>query len=409
MTNRLYIQNVYQKEAEMTLLEVKEENGKIWARFDQSVFFPESGGQLSDRGTIGEFNVPQVDEEKDTKEVWHLLEDAKAQDLKVGNVYKGQINWEVRFRHMQMHCGEHLISGAFYKLLNASNKGFHMGDDYVTIDIDLDPQGKYKEMTPEMIKAAERLANEAIWSNQPVTTHFFDTAKEAMKLPCRKEIKFNENISVVLIGDADDPADCCACCGTHPAFAGEVGIIKITHVEKYKGMTRFYVKCGEVAYDDYVDKQDILSVLGRKYSCDYKGLEAAIDGVNEKASETYRKYAELKKYIMAMEVGNLKKAMAEPTEKSILVLEYDLLQADDLQNMLKDFEGKIAKPLALVSTKENVVVLASNGTPDCGKLVKENASIYQGKGGGKPNLSRAIFTNKENLDLYLDLIEKHLR
>ncbi|HQC35535.1 MAG TPA: DHHA1 domain-containing protein, partial [Bacillota bacterium] len=98
-----------------------------------------------------------------------------------------------------------------------------------------------------------------------------------------------------------------------------------------------------------------------------------------------------------------------PCEASIRVLRYDKYSMDDLQSLAKDLEGKLKKLLVLVSEREISALLLSDGKPDAGKLVKENAAIYKGKGGGNPKLARAIFDDPENLELYLDLIEKHLR
>ena len=72
-------------------------------------------------------------------------------------------------------------------------------------------------------------------------------------------------------------------------------------------------------------------------------------------------------------------------------------------------EGRFSGVLALVAEKQNTVILTSGGAPQCGQLVRDYAPMYKGKGGGNPKLARAIFTNRDNLDLFLDLLEKHLR
>lgn len=408
-TEKLYIKDVYQRTGDMELLQLKEENGCLLAAFDKTVFFPTGGGQLCDTGSIGGFPVTDVKEEKGTGIIWHALEAAEGRKPEVGRVYAGEIDWQKRFSHMQMHCGEHILSGAFFRLFGAVNKGFHMGEEYVTIDIDLPSESGYPELTKEMEAEAELLANSAVWQDLPVNTYYFDTLKEAKALPLRKDIKAETDISVVVVGDKEDPADCCACCGTHPRSAGEIGIIKITHSEKYKGMTRFYVKCGLSAYRDYCEKQALTDSISRHFSCEPAKVEAAIAALESKKDETYKKYSAFKAYILGEEEQKIREMLASPSDKSIRMLYSELLSADDYQALARKLEKEIREPFAFVATRENTIILASSGTPDCGKLVKENAGIYKGKGGGKPGLARAIFNSGEDVELFLDLTEKHLR
>jgi alanyl-tRNA synthetase len=402
-TDKLYQKNVYLKECDQTLLSL-EEGDLLKVSFDSTIFFPEGGGQLCDTGIIAGHRVVDVQEDKTSGIIFHNLE-KDGDKLEIGKSYKAILDWDRRFSHMQMHCGEHLISGAFYKLFGAQNKGFHMGDDYVTIDIDWNG----KEMSPDMIADAEMLANSWVCQDIPVETRWFDTAKEAMSLPCRKDIKAGKDISVVLIGDEKDPADCCACCGTHPVSTGQIGIIKIVHREKYKAMNRFYVKCGAQALSDYTNKQSILSTISKKYSCDINDLEKALEAADAREKDIYRKYSSLKGYYLNAEEEAVRKQLALPKEKSIRVFRYEQFDINDLQNMARKLENDIRDVTVFVSVKENSCLITSDGSTDCGKLVKDNASIYGGKGGGKPKIARAIFDSKENLELYLDLIEKHLR
>ena len=402
-TKKLYQENVYLKECEQTLVSL-EEGELLKACFDSTIFFPAGGGQLCDTGIIAGHKVVDVKEDKETGAIWHFLE-KEGESLETGKSCKASIDWDRRFSHMQMHCGEHLISGAFFSLYKAHNKGFHMGDDYVTIDIDWDG----KEMSDDMIAEAEALANSWIYQDIPVETRWFDTAKEAMSLPCRKEIKAGKDISVVLIGDEHSPADCCACCGTHPSSTGQIGIIKIVHREKYKAMNRFYVKCGRQALDDYSNKQTILAAISKKNSCDINDLEKTLEAAEAREKEIYRKYSSLKNYYAGIEEEALREKLLLPKEKSIRVFSYEQFDLNDLQNIARKLEKDIKDVTVLVSAKENSCIIASDGQVNCGNLVKENAPIYGGKGGGKPNLARAIFDSREKLELYLDLTEKHLR
>lgn len=402
-TERLYQKDVYLREADLTVTEVREHKGKMQVACESTIFFPEGGGQLCDLGTLNGVAVTDVKEDKETGTVWHTVADAAGFDP--GKTVRAVLDWQRRFDHMQMHCGEHILSGRFHELFGVENHGFHMGEDYMTIDMlakDRSP------ITDEMISQAELAANEVIWRNVPVVTTWFDTAEEALSMPVRKEIKFGEDISVVTVGSVDAPLDCCACCGTHPSTTGQVGLVTVLKAENYKGMTRMTIKAGRHAFEEARTRSKIASQLAQKYSCEVITLldrEAANDAKND---EVRRELSELKSALSKQEEEKLREALPK-AEGSLAVFRYPLMSADDLQSMARKAEGIFTKPSALFSEKDKTVVLATPGTPAAGQLVKDYAGMYGGKGGGSKTLARAIFSKKADAELFMDLIEKHLR
>ena len=402
-TERLYQKDVYLREADLTVCAIREYEGKMQIACDRTIFVPEGGGQPCDFGCLGDVKITDVKEDKETGTVWHTVEDASG--FTEGQTVHAVLDWTRRFDHMQMHCGEHILSGRFFELFGVENRGFHMGEDYMTIDmaaIDGSP------ITEEMIEKAELAANEVVWANVPVTTLWFDTAEEAKSQPVRKEIKFGEDISVVFIGDPSAPYDRCACCGTHPATSGQVGLISVLKAENYKGMTRMTIKAGRPALAESVLRSKIASQLAQKYSCEVSTLierEAANDAKND---DVRRELSELKSALAKAEEEKLKEALPA-FEGSLAVFRYPLMSADDLQSMARKAEAIFTKPAALYSEKDKTVVLATPGMPAAGQLVKDYANMYGGKGGGSKTLARAIFTKKADAELFMDLIEKHLR
>ena len=402
-TERLYQQDVYLREADLTVCELRTYKGKTQVACESTIFFPEGGGQLCDLGTLGGVPVTDVKEDKETGMVWHTVEDASG--FAPGKTVRAVLDWQRRFDHMQMHCGEHVLSGRFFDLFGVENHGFHMGEDYMTIDM---AARDGSPVTDEMIAAAERAANEVIWQNVPVTTTWFDTAEEAKSMPVRKEIKFGEDISVVTVGSADAPYDCCACCGTHPSTTGQIGLVSVLKAENYKGMTRITIKAGRPALEESILRSKIASQLAQKHSCEVSTLlerEAANDAKNDLVR---RELSELKSALAKAEEEKLKEALPA-FEGSLAVFRYPLMSADDLQSMARKAEEIFTKPAALYSEKDKTVVLATPGTPAAGQLVKEYANMYGGKGGGSKTLARAIFTKKADAELFMDLLEKHLR
>ena len=409
-TERLFKEDVYMKEAEAavtSLTETKEDRAAV--TLDRTIFFPIGGGQSCDRGTIAGFPVIDVYEDEKADDIIHVL-DCRPSEFEhavspAGKLLKLSLDWEHRFDNMQRHCGEHILSGMFYREYGGVNRGFHMGDQYMTIDISLEAKPEFTAITWEMAKHAEECANEAIWQNQPVITRHFDTKKEAENLPLRKALALEKDITIVCVGSVENPADCVACCGTHPATAGQVGLIKIFKVEPNKGMFRIYFEAGKRAFLKYQQELDTLTALSNSLSAGTDDVLSKYHAQVEKNKESRNQLHFLKKEVIMREAADI----AEALEKGENVRRYHILSLDDLTVLAREVSPYAKKIVFLVHEPSYTVFLASDGSVDCGKLVKDNAQIYGGKGGGNKTTARAIFTKEEYVDTFIDLIEKHLR
>lgn len=406
-TIKLYQQNVYQKECSARILSITDERILL----DQTVFFPTGGGQSCDLGTINGLEVMEVFEEQEL--VWHRLSASDAASLSEGQEVVCRIDWERRFDNMQRHCGEHILSGICFREFGGINRGFHMGQDYMTIDISLEEKPEITEITWEMAKHAELCTNEVIWSNAPVTVRRFATREEAEKMPLRKALAIDEEISIVCVGSVENAADCVACCGTHPSTAGQVGLVKLYKVERYKGMFRIYFEAGKRALLDYDAKHDLVTTLGKRFSAGTDDLTEKIDKQEARAKAVKNELHVLRQSVIHSRIAAIEKDLMSLAASSdparILTYEFDDMKTDDLLNIGRPLIKKIENLLLIVSPQDNTLLLFSNGNTDCGKLVKENASIYNGKGGGNATSARAIFPKRDGLDTFMDLLEKHLR
>lgn len=417
-------------------------------QLDQTAFFPEGGGQGADHGVIqvssqGSQDVAfsVVDAQEDGDLIWHTVKPASSEKsltndlctiLSEGCKVHCILDWDRRFEHMQRHCGEHLLSGVFYRLFGGANHGFHMGQDYMTIDIALEDQSP---VTLEMAHQAEMLANQAIWDDLPVSVSYFDTREKAEQLPLRKALAFDEAISIVTIGELSEtsdtePADCVACCGTHPSTTGQVGLIKIYKVEKYKDMTRIYCDAGRKALTDYQRKHEILTNEANRYSASVEEFPEKLRIQEEKTAAIRNELHHLKKAYIESESAKLDASLEKvgsdaagrsdtmggniDSDTPVILYPLSHLSMDDAFTMAKSYMGNIragkTHPLLLLYVPaQTSCVLVSDGTVHCGKLVKEYASFYQGKGGGNDVSARAIFTSDEDARLFADLLEKHLK
>jgi len=402
-TRRLFKEDVYLQEAAASITNIIKEDGKILVTLDQTIFFPTGGGQSCDKGTLGGFDVTDVSETPD--EIFHEIscDTGEVDKLQIGDEVVLKLDWDHRFDNMQRHCGEHILSGKFYELYGGVNRGFHMGDDYMTIDISLEDDPAYDKITWEMAKEAELATNQAIWANLPVITRHFEDRAEAENLPLRKKLAFDEDITIVCVGAIENPADCVACCGTHPSTSGQVGMVKLYKVESNKGMFRIYFEAGQRAFKQYRERFDVMTTLENKLSAGFADLLDKYQAQQDKNKSVRDELYHLKKWVVAKEIEEIKTQMCPA-----FVRKYDKLSINDLLDIGKELKGLIPTVAFLVHEPSSTVLIFTD-KHDAGKLVKENASIYGGKGGGNKNSARAIFAKAEYVDTFIDLIEKHLR
>ncbi|GAB1477228.1 alanyl-tRNA editing protein [Bacillota bacterium] len=382
---------------------------------DRTVFFPEGGGQPSDTGYIagsfGELEVTEVFEKDDN--IYHRVNPLQKNDSNgstsfprnlAGEAVSCRLDWDRRFSHMQRHCGEHILSAVFDCLYGGVNRGFHMGEDYMTIDISLEKKTDFTDMTEDMIRKAEWASNKMIWDNLPVSVRYFADREEAAAQPVRKPISIDGDIILVCVGDESISSGCVACCGTHPHSTGEVGLIKIYRWESYKGMTRITFDAGPNALLSCRNDAALIKELSAQYSSDPKLLSENIKKREQKNNEIRQELYGLKQAYLSDRASEISGMLTGPAR--VIIKEHELLKTDDLLNLAKMLPDASGKLIALVSIRENTLILISSGTPDCNKIVKDNAGVWNGKGGGRPNSARAMFPTKDNLDCFTEYLTK---
>ena len=209
---------------------------------DQTLFFPEEGGQTPDTGVLTPLDsraskpsAAVLDVQIEGDEIVHYC----SIPLEPGSSVTGRIDWDHRFDNMQQHTGEHIVSGLARKYYQLTNVGFHLSNDTVTMDYD-------GELTAEQIEKLESCANRAIWENHTVTA-WYPPADELASLDYRSKIDLADGVRLVRI----EGVDLCACCAPHVRTTGEVGLLKIIDYRRYKGGMRLWIVCGGRALADY--------------------------------------------------------------------------------------------------------------------------------------------------------------
>ncbi|HXD23768.1 MAG TPA: alanyl-tRNA editing protein, partial [Gemmatimonadaceae bacterium] len=223
MTDRLYYTDATLTEFTARVVEVAGDRVYL----DRTAFYPTSGGQQFDTGTLGDARVVDVVDE--IERIAHVLE--KPARVAAGAEVSGRVDWTRRFDHMQQHTGQHLLSAVFEELFGHKTVSVHFGDESATLDLDA------SSLSRERALKAERRANEIVFENRPVTVAFEDAASAT---GLRKAVDRTGELRIIEIAGIDRSA----CGGTHVRGTGEIGAVTVRRVEKYKQGTRVEFICG---------------------------------------------------------------------------------------------------------------------------------------------------------------------
>ena len=390
MTVKLFENNSLLKECTATVTACTEKEGQYLVELDQTVFFPEGGGQLSDKGKINEAVVSHVSE-KDGH-IYHECD----KPLEVGTEVKAVLDWRVRLDRMQQHLGEHLLSYACWKLFKANNIGFHMNEDDVFIDLD-------KELTEEELLKAELYTNEIIWENRPVHISYMDST-EAVKLK-EKMRKFNSKLTGTLRIVSVEDADICTCCGTHPPFTGMLGSVKVIRHEKHKGGCRVEFVCGSRALADADKKNSTLLAVAQGLSVK---PEQVPDALAKLKADLLAQLDDVKSKLLKIEEAQLQKlydnAPTTAAGTKILAVPLDGHDAKDIKVFLPKATALEHTICLLVAAKpERISYAAALGAAtegDCRVLIKLLNEAFGGRGGGKSDCAQG------GADYCADWVEK---
>lgn len=326
---------------------------------DATAFYPEGGGQASDTGTLGNANVLSVREEGE--EIIHLCDKA----LEVGNTVEGRIDWARRFDLMQQHAGEHIVSGIIHSRYGWHNVGFHMGADVVTIDFD-------GPVPAEDLQIIEDAANAAIWANLPIKC-WYPTETELPTVPYRRKKDIPWPVRIVEIPGYD----LCACCGTHPAFTGEIGLVKLFSCVKFHEGVRMEMACGKRALDILSHAFDQNRLVSQAFSAKIQQTGAAAQRMNEALAAEKFRAANLEKQLFTR--------IAQDYAGKTLALHFERDLSPTACRELCDAIAELAQvAVTLSGNDENGYCLCIVSRTEDAKAIGDSAAkALNGRGGGK--------------------------
>ena len=275
MTQRLYYDNAYLTSFDAQVVDCVPDGGSYLVHLDQSAFYPTSGGQPYDTGTLGGANI--LDVFVGNGDVAHRVD----APLPVGEAVHGEIDWPRRFDHMQQHAGEHMLANAVWRQLGGHVIGLHLGAEVSSIDADL-PGGRMRISAGEL-RALEDDVNEKIQRDVPIRCTFPD-ADTLAKMPLRKPPTVKEHIRIVAIGDFEYVA----CGGTHPSSSGQIGLLKIVDARPSKGKLRLSFVCGKRAFQNYRHVYDLAHAAAAELSTAVENLPGAVEALRAHLREAER-------------------------------------------------------------------------------------------------------------------------
>ena len=380
MTERLYYDDSYLTEFDAEVVRAELRNGKNIVALNRSAFYPTSGGQPYDTGTINDARVTDVFVDAEG-EVWHEVDAS----LRVGEMVHGRIDWARRWDHMQQHGGEHMIAGAVYKLTGGMTIGLHLGAEVSSIDVQFADGSTH--MSAELIARIEDYVNERIQMDAPIRCWFPD-ADELASLPLRKKPTVEEHVRIVAMGDFE----MVACGGTHPSSTGQIGLVKIVSAAPERGKLRLSFVCGMRAYRDYRHNYDCAWAAANLLSTRPEKLPELLESMLQRLKDAERELNRLRGERLLESVPKLLERAETLPGGGKLVCELadcDPAALKELASKLIEMDGVVALLGAKNGERCNFVFARSaDMNLAMGKLLSEAAKPLGGKGGGRPDFAQ---------------------
>ena len=380
MTRRLYLEDSHLTRCNARVLACTQTESGYDITLDQTVFFPNAGGQPCDTGTLrflgGAAAVTGCDEA-----VGALVHHAD-RALPEGTAVEAEIDWARRFDHMQQHTGEHLLSWCAFARFGAINVGFHLAHDYGTLDLD-------RPLDPAQLRELERAANELACRDLPVTAEIYESEEAIAGLPLRKHAEgLTAPIRIVTI----EGADCCTCCAPHCRRTGEIGMLFLADASPWRGGMRITFLCGSRALSHARAMHDTVDHIARRFSTGRENAEAAVQKQSEELSAARRNERALSARVSACLARDLR-AGAERAGKVLLVAaQVEGIGARELRPLAQQALGSeptLVFLLAADAARVQYILLCSDGVPlDMGELCQAVNAALGGKGGGRGALAQ---------------------
>ncbi len=350
--------------AKVISCEKKNEGETYEVVLDQTMFFPEQGGQTPDRGILGGAQVLDV-QIKDGV-ITHKVNAS----LEVGREVEGEVDWAYRFSNMQQHTGEHIFSGSVYAKYGYQNVGFHLSDSSVTMDFD-------GPLSAEQVEELETIVNQRIYENIAVEASF-PSDEELARMQYRSKKELEGPIRIVTIPGVD----VCACCAPHVQHTGEIGIFKVMNAQTYKGGVRISFLCGYRALAAIRRQDEIVTALTRQLSTNTEELPKRVKRLVSEEQQMRYERNQMKEQMMMEKINALPKG-----QEDVIFFE-EGLEAKVMRNLVNDMVDKHPGICAVFSGNDEsgYQFILGSQSRDCRQIANELRETFYAKGGGSDKM-----------------------
>lgn len=384
MTKRLYYDDPYQTAFSASVVATGDDRRRIY--LDRTAFYPTSGGQPFDTGSLGGVAVIEVVDEEDR--IAHVL----AEPLSEGDAVDGLVDWSRRFDHMQQHTGQHLLSAVLEDLYQIPTVSFHLGQESATIDVGV------ASLSVAQIEAAERRANELVWEDRAVRVDY-EEASQAQGL--RKASEREGVLRIVSIADLDRSA----CGGTHVRSTGVIGAILLRKIEKIRGNVRIEFLCGGRATARARRDFDALTEVSRVLSAPLDSAPSLVAGLIARVADLDKSRRKIAMELAGFQ-GRQLYASAAPDATGRRCVKQSVGAVDEeIRALAQGFvAGSNAAFLAVEPMAFLLAVSADSGL-HAGNMVKAAVGAVGGRGGGNAQVAQGSAPSADKLREALAAIE----
>ncbi|MEW5796747.1 MAG: DHHA1 domain-containing protein [Candidatus Zixiibacteriota bacterium] len=385
MTERLYYRDPGLLEFDARITDVGRRGDSYYAVLDRSAFYPTSGGQSYDTGTLNGVAVHDVIE-SDDGDVWHLTQEQVGE---VGTAVRGVVDKERRRRNRQNHTAQHILSAAFHRLYGLRTMSVHLGDEYGAVELQADA------ITCEQLATIEDEANRIVADNLPVEIMFVDSSL-VEALPLRKEPQREGLLRVIRIGDFDYSA----CGGTHCNTSGGVGVIKIIGVEKIRGRALVKYLAGSLAISDYRMRFGVTDTLTRTLTCHPTDIPDKVAKLTGEISALRKQVADLQRELLPARADSLSKAATNVGRHQLIFERVSDLDASAVSRLAGLAADKISG-LAVIFFEGRLSIAAGQSSGlHAGQLARELGTRLSLKGGGNERVAQLGGADITDLEAY---------
>jgi alanyl-tRNA synthetase len=372
MTERLYYTDPYLRVFDAEVVEHSTHEGQVALVLVRTAFYPTSGGQPFDVGTLSGANVLDVVDTEDGR-ILHVVD--RAPDAAR---VSGTVDWARRFDHMQQHTGQRVLSAAFDRLLSARTGASTSASSA--------RRSTWRASCLRPRSRGEAEANRVVWEDRPVTIRFAGP-EEIARLPLRKEPKREGTLRLIDVEDFD----LSACGGTHVARTGAIGLIAVAAAERFRGGSRLTFLCGGRALAGYRTLRDAVAGSVRALSVLPAELPAAIERLQADGKDLRRQVKDFQVKLAGQEADALADAAATVGETRLVIAALPGWDAAGLKLIASRIVERPGHVAILVGdpAPAPIVVARSAGLPhDSGALLRRLVERHGGKGGGRPELAQ---------------------